>query len=709
MLANSRQSARTLRRRALGFAKNGSVDIEGQIFALRQRNGGGTSTNPAAIQVLHGEVTRALVALSDASPPDQMRTAVDLVRREAELIIAMADPECQWGAVRAELGRIGEAWQRLGDTRRHIHLLRMARMACDGALDISCLESKTDQVERPDEARPQSQAESAAMPSVHDWGDKSAATEGISVEVSTINLVRRRQVRFTGAAVAALAAGAAVYLHVARPVSSANVERASIDTDDFAGTATVRSISTNVNHAKRGTERIVAGRKLDDVAKPTVVPPSQISVGVSAEKRLPVETRDKNLVALVPITVTASSFFVYGAERHPPEHAFDGNSSTAWNEAHGMPGQGAWIEAQFAAPQHIRSVKISAGYDAISPKHGDLFALNRHAKRLTLLFDGTAPRTIEVGQQQRQVSLGNLDLMVTRLRVVIDEIWDGTKWQDMCISEVVIQGEPQSALAGSKMEMAETPKEAAIVEKSPTAPDGMVFVPNGTFTMGSDEGRGSEKPQRKVTLSRSFFIDKTEVSSANYQRCVSAGACQAASIHGPAAGAKAVAELSHRCTGGDPARSSHPINCVDLAQAEAYCRWQNKRLPTDAEWEYAARGTDGRNYPWGEGYSGCSQADVGGCANGTVAVGTRANNESPFGAMDMAGNVWEWVADGCDDAPAERAGTTDPHLPASKTLGVLRGGSWDFSAPYARTFSRLKFSAASGHVSTGVRCAKDNT
>ena len=235
----------------------------------------------------------------------------------------------------------------------------------------------------------------------------------------------------------------------------------------------------------------------------------------------------------------------------------------------------------------------------------------------------------------------------------------------------------------------------------------MVFVPAGSFLMGSDAGKDYEKPQRTITLTRAYFIDKTEVTAGEYQRCVASGACTLTNIHGPAGGTKAIETLSFHCTGGDPTRAEHPINCLDLSQAETFCKSLSKRLPTEAEWEYAARGTDGRNYPWGESYGGCNQANVGGCARATVAVATRSNGASPFGAVDMAGNVWEWVSDGWDDSPTQHASSTNPLIPRSKTLGVLRGGSWDFSAPSARAFSRLKFSAASGHVSTGVRCAKD--
>jgi formylglycine-generating enzyme required for sulfatase activity len=237
------------------------------------------------------------------------------------------------------------------------------------------------------------------------------------------------------------------------------------------------------------------------------------------------------------------------------------------------------------------------------------------------------------------------------------------------------------------------------------APPGMILIPAGTFTMGSDDGKPFERPARRVTITKPFHIDRLEVTAGEYQQCVSAGSCTPSSIHGPSATPESIATQSGLCTARDPAKANYPINCIDRSQAEAYCKFAGKRLPTEAEWEYAARGTDGRVFPWGAKANGCTEAIIGGCLKGPGVAGSHPAGASPFGALDMAGNVWEWVSDTWTDNPAS-LGTTDPRAPPGGALGVLRGGSWDFSAPSAQTFSRLKFSAASGHVSTGVRCAK---
>ena len=250
-----------------------------------------------------------------------------------------------------------------------------------------------------------------------------------------------------------------------------------------------------------------------------------------------------------------------------------------------------------------------------------------------------------------------------------------------------------------------TPGSEASAPSVGAAPVGMVLVPPGTFTMGSDAGNGSEKPARAVTITQPFSIDKLEVTAGDYQHCVSAGSCSPTSIHGPAATPDSVETQSDLCTASDPSKTNYPINCIDRKQAEAYCQFVGKRLPTEAEWEYAARGKSGFKYPWGETVSGCDQAIVGGCQKGPAAVGSRPAGVSPFGALDMAGNVWEWVADGWSDNPAT-FGTSDPVAPPGNFLGLIRGGSWDFSAPHATAWSRYKFTIGSGHVSTGVRCAQ---
>jgi formylglycine-generating enzyme required for sulfatase activity/serine/threonine protein kinase len=248
----------------------------------------------------------------------------------------------------------------------------------------------------------------------------------------------------------------------------------------------------------------------------------------------------------------------------------------------------------------------------------------------------------------------------------------------------------------------------------------MVRVPPGMFVMGSDHDGKGEKPAHHVLMTRAFYMDRTEVRADAYAACVADGACSLNKVH-----AGDLVESVFGCNT-DKERPKHPANCIDRAQAEKYCAFVKKRLPTEAEWEYAARGNDGREFPWGSTVpTRCTQAILTGMSGecgerkGTWEVATTIDGKSAFGALDMAGNVWEWVADGWDAYPAAAAvdaGATDaspraildprsPLVPTGK--GILRGGSWDYSVSSAKTTYRLPFAATSGNVSTGVRCARD--
>ena len=164
----------------------------------------------------------------------------------------------------------------------------------------------------------------------------------------------------------------------------------------------------------------------------------------------------------------------------------------------------------------------------------------------------------------------------------------------------------------------------------------MIAIPAGEFWMGCNEKADTqceddEKPGREVYLD-TYSIDKYEVTMANYQRCVEAGTCTD----------KGLTQYD-ACNWDEKDKNNYPINCVDWDQAQTYCRWAGKRLPTEAEWEKAARGEkDRRIYPWGESWE-AKNANAG--SSGTVAVGSYTAGVSPYGVHDMAGNVWEWVQD----------------------------------------------------------------
>lgn len=204
----------------------------------------------------------------------------------------------------------------------------------------------------------------------------------------------------------------------------------------------------------------------------------------------------------------------------------------------------------------------------------------------------------------------------------------------------------------------------------------MVSVPEGQFRMGSTDadpdGCDEEKPTHTVSLD-AFWIDRTEVTNGQYRKCVEAGACEEPSCW----------------DNGDLNGPDQPVVCVTWEDAQAYAAWAGGRLPTEAEWEKAARGTDGRLYPWGENTPDCQVANYKGCLVRTAMVGSYPDGASPYGALDMAGNVWEWVADWYDETYYSDTSARNPQGPDSGERRVLRGGSFDMSASRLRTAFRV--------------------
>lgn len=226
--------------------------------------------------------------------------------------------------------------------------------------------------------------------------------------------------------------------------------------------------------------------------------------------------------------------------------------------------------------------------------------------------------------------------------------------------------------------------------------DGMLRIPGGRFVMGSSERNApeNERPPRAVTLAP-YWIDRTEVTVGAYRACVERGAC------------KAPPRTNTLCTydAGDP---QLPISCVSWALADAYCRAMGRRLPTEAEWELAARGQQAARYPWGGMGTGCGIAITLIKANSQrscspklpARVGSRPAGASPFGVLDMAGNVEEWVADWYT------ASISFPP-PAAGASHVLRGGGWLSTPLGARATARSWGSSLEAGPNVGMRCARD--
>ena len=212
----------------------------------------------------------------------------------------------------------------------------------------------------------------------------------------------------------------------------------------------------------------------------------------------------------------------------------------------------------------------------------------------------------------------------------------------------------------------------------------MVTVPAGWFWMGSDDPKAplDEKPLRRVFLP-AFYIDRTEVTNREFKKF----------------------KPDHNFPGG---AEDHPATLVYKHEAEAYARWAGKRLPTAAEWEKAARGTDGRQYPWGDRFDPalCNmrpRSRTGEDGPRKQPVGSFPDGASPYGALDMTGNVWEWVSD------VHRDKTWFGLLGEARERGLLRGGAHGYS-PMAGTTHHQAFEPLNATCNdTGFRCARDAT
>jgi formylglycine-generating enzyme required for sulfatase activity len=241
--------------------------------------------------------------------------------------------------------------------------------------------------------------------------------------------------------------------------------------------------------------------------------------------------------------------------------------------------------------------------------------------------------------------------------------------------------------------------------------DGMLllYVPAGNFTMGDSADHAEsecirvsdsnqcipdidisftdEAPAHTVYLD-AFWIDQTEVTNAMFFRCVQAG----------------------KCASNGAGNDNYPVVNVSWSDASAYCVWAERRLPTEAEWEKAARGTDGRTFPWGNDAPSCSLANFAfsstkKCAGGVATVGSFPAGASPYGALDMAGNVWEWVADWFAPGYPSADPVSNPTGPATGTKKVVRGGSNWNPAGFMTTTGRGGVDPNSPNSVRGFRCA----
>lgn len=234
----------------------------------------------------------------------------------------------------------------------------------------------------------------------------------------------------------------------------------------------------------------------------------------------------------------------------------------------------------------------------------------------------------------------------------------------------------------------------------------MVLVPEGEFIMGRDDTNEEVGPSHTVYLD-AYYIDKYEVTNSQYRACVDTGVCEAQEK-----GSDAFE---------NPEFDSYPVDNVNWDMAKAFCEWRGGSLPTEAQWEKAARGTDGRTYPWGEEvpvdetfgnfkYEGFIE-DSQGFDGNTVPVGSYEKGVSPFGAYDMIGNVYEWVADWFSATYYQTSPTSNPLGPesgecmyGSGACKVMRGGAWQ-SGAYSAS-ARIESPPSYASDAVGFRCVR---
>jgi formylglycine-generating enzyme required for sulfatase activity len=236
-------------------------------------------------------------------------------------------------------------------------------------------------------------------------------------------------------------------------------------------------------------------------------------------------------------------------------------------------------------------------------------------------------------------------------------------------------GQPAAATNGTAVKLQNA---------APPAPPGMSYIPGGKFEMGRLDGTPDERPLRVLEL-KPFFLDRTEVTNQQYLAYVEATGRRAPSHW--RAGKPLSTELNF------------PVVNITWQDANDFAAWAGKRLPTEEEWEFAARGTDGRLYPWGKDWDAASANTVEGKAGRMVEVGRYLGGASPYGIVDMCGNVWEWTS-----SQLRSYGTQEL---LEDGLMVIRGGAFDSPKEFATTTYRGAVQVGKTYPKTGFRCARD--
>ena len=235
------------------------------------------------------------------------------------------------------------------------------------------------------------------------------------------------------------------------------------------------------------------------------------------------------------------------------------------------------------------------------------------------------------------------------------------------------------------------------VDIKTSEPDGMtqMYIPEGEFFMGKGEVRKNDNSPQHIVYLDAFWMDKYEVSNAMYLKCMQDGACSEM--------------VSDNTTYNNWIYRNHPITYVTWEQANVYCQWAGRRLPSEAEWEKAARGTDGRKYPWGNEAPNARLANFdGSMIHEAVSVYRYPLGASPYGVLNMSGNVREWIADWYGEDYYLTTPYTNPTGPETGTERSLRSGSYNEDKNEITITSRYRHEPQSAGLSRGFRCAESD-
>ena len=434
------------------------------------------------------------------------------------------------------------------------------------------------------------------------------------------------------------------------------------------------------------------GGKLTESGRYQVVPRSELKAALSAEKKASYKACYADACQievgkeLAAEKTLAGSISKLGSKCIVTLKLYDLQNAT--NEAAGTHKGGCTVDDGVASLEQALLRMLGApaprpagGYDAIL----------EHAERVTVATaeaSAAAAKDREAREAQIEADWAKVQKIATTAALPTPE--------RLAVVQVFLRDYPED---NPRRVEAEVFARVLTQGEDPPAPvDGMVYVPSAELAMGCRRAVDSEcfdnEETRKVNV-RAFWIDRLEVTAAEYAACVAAGACKAP-------------KTSEACTAGAAGLERHPINCIDQRQAQAYCSFVSKRLPTEEEWELAAGGTDGRKYSWGSApfakVAATNIADLSardakprwdfvvGFRDGyaqTAPVGRFPADASPYGALDMMGNVSEWTS-----------------TRVKGKFWAARGGSWQSRPRHARVSFRNWFEAHLLGPNVGVRCAR---